>query len=453
MRRGPGRSGRLGLLAAAFLLPAFPLRAQNQFRQPDPALPAEKGLDFRLGDSIFRKLWASPPSSTTASDGLGPLYNARSCNSCHIRAGRGRPPAPGEAAVSLLFRISIPPRTPEHRALLNSGRAGAVAEPRYGRQLQPFSVQGLLAEPRVTTTWREEALTLADGAVVHLRRPEYRLAGSPELPPPDPQAMLSPRLAPPLIGLGLLGAIPEAQILALADPEDRDGDAIRGRPNRVWSQTEGRPMLGRFGWKAGEATLPDQTAAAFSADLGLSTALLPSPSGDCTAAQADCLSAPHGVAGDDEAEVAPALFDLLVQYIGNLAVPPRRGPDTPEVRRGAAIFAGAGCSSCHHPAFTLADGRRVEAYSDLLLHDMGDGLADHRPDWRAGGRDWRTPPLWGLGLTAAVSGGIALLHDGRARSVLEAILWHDGEARGARERVLGLSPNDRAALLAFLDSL
>ncbi|WP_159997912.1 di-heme oxidoredictase family protein, partial [Roseomonas sp. 18066] len=263
---------------------------------------------------------------------------------------------------------------------------------------------------------------------------------------PHPGMQLSPRQAPSLIGLGLLERIPEQAILAPRD--NRDG--IRGRPNYVWSPAERRTAIGRFGWKASEPTLPDQVAVAFANDLGLSTPLLPAPWGGCTAAQPQCRAAPHGLAPGEATEVAPALFDLVLSYIRNLAVPPRRNANSPQVRAGERIFADIGCAACHRP--TLGEG--VAAYTDLLLHDMGPGLADGRPDWRAGGQDWRTAPLWGLGLAATVAGGpVGYLHDGRARSPLEAILWHGGAAQPARDRVPGLSPADRAALLAFLDSL
>lgn len=438
-----------GLLCA--LLLAAPALAQGAFRQPEAALTAEQRFGFRLGEAVFRRLWVSAPASTRHADGLGPLFNARSCQGCHIGNGRGRAPS------GLVARISVPPSVlpfgAEAAARLAAGTLGWIDEPRYGAQLQPFAVQGLAGEPRLVTEWREEAVTLADGTAVPLRRPLHRTEAAPGMPPLHPDAMLSPRLAPPMIGLGLLETVPEAQILALADPADADGDGIRGRPNSVWSAAAGRPVLGRFGWKAGEPDLPRQVASAAALDLGLSTPPRPEPWGDCTPAQPACRAAPHGLAAGQRTELGPALFDLLLHFTRHLAVPPRRDTAAPAVRRGEALFAALGCAACHNPRFTLADGRAIAPYTDLLLHDMGEDLADGRPEWRAGGRDWRTPPLWGLGLTRAVSGETALLHDGRARSALEAILWHGGEARPARERVVGLPAADRAALLAFLESL
>ena len=416
-------------------------RDARAFSLSSATLPFDRQLDFRVGDGVFRKLWVSAPSSTTSSDGLGPLYNARGCQSCHLRDGRGRPPEPGEAASSLLMRI---------------GAADGSPDPVYGGQLQTFGIQGHAAEGRVHPDWTEEAVQLAGGEVAHLRRPHWRIDNW-GYGDPMPGLRLSARIAPPMIGLGLLEAIPEAEIVAQADPEDRNHDGIRGRAAFVPSAFhDGRTMLGRFGWKALAPTMEDQIADAFRADMGLSTTLHPDGFGECTAAQASCREAPDG----GEPEVGPRLFDLTAFYARNLGVPARAAP-TPEVLRGRAIFREIGCSSCHRPSFTTGQvagrpehsGQRIWPYTDMLLHDMGDGLADDRAEGAATGREWRTPPLWGLGFTRAVSGHTQMLHDGRARNALEAILWHGGEAQGARDRVVGLPPADRAALLAFLDSL
>jgi CxxC motif-containing protein (DUF1111 family) len=264
-----------------------------------------------------------------------------------------------------------------------------------------------------------------------------------------------------MIGLGLLEMIDEADIVARADPDDRDGDGISGRPNRVWSMEHGRPMLGRFGWKAARATIRDQTAGAFSGDMGLSTELLPASAGDCTQAEALCRGAPSGADPPHGVEVAPTMFDLVVFYARNLAVPMRRRVDTPEVLRGKEVFYRTGCPACHTPKYvTRADPERPELsrqliwpYTDLLLHDMGPELADGRPEGRASGQEWRTPPLWGIGFTSTVSGHTRFLHDGRARSLLEAVLWHGGEAEAAKQRVVRMTREERDALLAFLASL
>ncbi|WP_137176273.1 di-heme oxidoredictase family protein [Roseomonas sp. AR75] len=427
------------------------------FSQPSANLPLDRLLDFRVGDGVFRKLWVSAPSSTTSSDGLGPLYNARGCQSCHLRDGRGRPPEPGEPASSLLIRLSVPHDRPRPAAPAPDWLPG-TPDQTYGLQLQTFGIAGHPAEGRVVVDWTDDAVPLAGGEAAHLRRPAWRILdwgyGA-----PGPGLMISPRVAPPMIGLGLLEAIPEADIAAGADPEDRDGDGISGRAARVWSAHRGAPALGRFGWKAQAPTMEDQVADAFAADMGLSTRINPAPHGDCTAAQAGCRAAPAGAAAG-ETEVDPRLFDLVSFYARNLGVPARTEPGA-EALRGRAIFHAIGCAACHRPSFVTGaipdrpehSGQRIWPYTDMLLHDMGEDLADSRPEGAADGREWRTPPLWGLGHTQRVSGHTQLLHDGRARSVLEAILWHGGEAKTARDHVVGLAPEDRAALIAFLESL
>lgn len=439
---------------------AKPLNS-SVFSHPSANMRFERQLDFKIGDGIFRKLWASSPSSTRSSDGLGPLYNARSCQSCHLKDGRGRPPAEGEAAVSMFLRLSIPPQSQVDRQALESFTRAVTPEPTYGAQLQTFSVQGLLAEGRMEIRYSDVKVELADDETVTLRKPDYSIADL-NYGPLHPQTMISPRVTPQMIGLGLLEMIPEADILRHADPEDGNHDGIAGLPNRVWSHAHGKPMLGRFGWKAGAATVADQTAEAFAGDLGLSTPLLSKAShGECTAAQRDCLNAPTGNDLHEGIEVPRQMFDLTVFYARNLAVPARRKPNDPAVRRGQALFAAAGCASCHIPSHrTAADavhpeqsGQTIWPYTDLLLHDMGEGLADSRPESRASGRHWRTAPLWGIGLTRTVSGHDFLLHDGRARGVLEAILWHGGEAQPARDRVADMNRQERADLLAFINSL
>ena len=340
-------------------------------------------------------------------------------------------------------------------------RQTVIPEPTYGGQLQNFSIQGVPAEGEMTIAYRETAITLADGQVVGLRAPSYGVSGV-HYGPLHPETMLSPRVAPPVIGMGLLEAIAEADILAGADPEDRDGDGISGRANIVWSDELGRPILGRFGWKAGNPTVSQQAAAAFRGDVGISTPLYPPPHGDCTVAQEVCQDAPHGGASAEHTvEASAALVDLLNFYTRNLGVPARRDIGDPQVLEGKRLFYDANCTGCHTPKFvTRRDSigeeqsfQLIWPYTDLLLHDMGEGLADGRPEGEANGREWRTPPLWGIGLTETVSGHTFFLHDGRARSLLEAILWHGGEAEAAKERVVAMTGEERAALLAFLQSL
>jgi CxxC motif-containing protein (DUF1111 family) len=413
---------------------------------------------------MFRKNWVSAPSSTDASDGLGPLFNSRGCQNCHLKDGRGHPPLTQgihDDSHSMLVRLSVPPAGDEEMAKLASHSVNAIPEPVYGGQLQDLSIQGFKAEGELKIEYQEEPVTIAGGEVVHLRVPAYSIVDL-GYGPLASNVAISPRVAPPMIGLGLLEAIPEQQILAAADPDDADHNGISGRPNQVWSREQKQVMLGRFGWKAGVPTIAQQTAEAAAGDMGLSTTLIPSPSGDCTAKQKACLEAPNGASGKfQDAELGDDLFKLMVFYAHNLAVPPRRKPNDPEVLTGKALFYATGCAGCHRPKFVTGEApdqphlshQLIWPYTDLLLHDMGKGLADDRPEGEASGREWRTPPLWGLGLTETVNGHTLLLHDGRARNVAEAILWHGGEAKAARDSFAKLSKEDRERLIAFVNTL
>ncbi|MEL7303669.1 MAG: di-heme oxidoredictase family protein [Pseudomonadota bacterium] len=436
----------------------------NAFSHASGNMGFARELDFKIGNALFRKLWVSSPASTKSSDGLGPLYNARACQRCHLKDGRGHPPTanwPEDNAVSMLMRLSIPPQTDADREALASGRVGVIAEPTYGTQLQDLAIKGHRGEGRFEITYETLTVTLRGGESVSLRKPTYRITDL-GYGPMHPKTMMSPRVAQPMIGLGLLEAIPAADIEAGADPDDRDGDGISGRAQRTWSRTEQRVMLGRFGWKAGQPTILDQTVDAAFGDMGLGSKLAAQPFGDCTAAQTTCRNAPPGgPATAPGHEFKWPLMKLTAFYSRNLAVPRRRRFDAADVVAGRKVFREIGCASCHTPSWTTgADtpdpylaNQKIWPYTDLLLHDMGEGLADRRPEGRANGREWRTPPLWGIGLTQTVSGHTQFLHDGRARNLTEAILWHGGEAEAARETFRDLSPADRASLIAFLNSL
>ncbi len=424
----------------------------NAFSLPSANLTPVRRLDFSVGNSFFRAPWVIAPSTTTARDGLGPLFNTNACQNCHIKDGRGHPPAANAAsAVSMLLRLSIPAE-PGQEAQLQ--RHGVIAEPTYGGQLQDMAIPGHAPEGRIRLDWQTHRITLADGSEVELRQPKLQLSDL-GYGPLHPQTQFSLRIAPPMIGLGLLEAIADADLLALADPDDQNGDGISGRANQVWDDARGQSVIGRFGWKAGQPTLNQQNAHAFAGDMGLTTSLLPAD--DCTAAQAACQQMPNG----GSPEVSDNILASVLFYSRNLAVPQRRQVDAPQVLKGKALFHQAGCASCHTPKFvTRADaaepelaGQTIRPYSDLLLHDMGPGLADQRPEFLASGQEWRTPPLWGIGLTQQVSGHTQFLHDGRARNLLEAIFWHGGEAQAARDAVSHFSRDEREALLAFLDSL
>jgi CxxC motif-containing protein (DUF1111 family) len=431
----------------------------DAFSQPSANIGFAGELDFKLGNGLFTKTWIAAPASTLASDGLGPLYNARACQDCHVKDGRGHVPVPGDRGVSLFLRIALPGgSTPAQIA----DYIATQPDPVYGGQLQDFASPGQVAEGRMTITYRETPVILADGTTVSLRAPTYTIT-DPAYGPLDPGLMLSPRIAPQMIGLGLLEAIPAADILAREDAEDADGNGISGRANIVMSTEYGIPMLGRFGLKAGVPTIREQTTGAFAGDMGLATRLHADPWGDCTPAQSACRSAPDGQEPGirDALEVDNESLDLVTFYARNLGVPARRMIDDPVVLRGKEIFYSAQCAACHTAKFvtnrlTGQDPQSFQLiwpYTDLLLHDMGAALADNRPEARATGTEWRTAPLWGIGLTNQVSGQTEFLHDGRARSLLEAVLWHGGEGQAARDTVVALPKPDRDALIAFLESL
>ena len=432
----------------------------DAFSQSSRNIPFSDELSFKIGNGLFRKLWVSSPSSTLASDGLGPLFNARSCQRCHIKDGRGHPPEVIDSnSISLLMRVSIPSDYESFTDEIN-GYMATSPDPNYGHQIQDFAVQGHLAEAQIDITYVEDIIVLSEGETVSLRHPTYTLVNG-GYGPLHPDAMLSPRIAPQMIGLGQLEAIPVDDILTLADPYDTNGDGISGRPNIVWSKEFGAPMLGRFGLKAGNPTIRQQTAEAFSGDIGISSPLNPMGAGECTLDQKICQSAIHGDGDVRVFEIDTEILDLVSFYSRNLAVPSRRNVSDPAVLKGKQIFYETGCIACHTPSFVthrLTDQpeqsfQLIWPYTDMLLHDMGEKLADHRPEARATGREWRTPPLWGIGLTEQVSGHTYFLHDGRARSLLEAVMWHGGEAKNQSNAVAAMNKKDRDALITFLESL
>ena len=421
---------------------------------------AEEG-QFKLGNALFRKLWVSSASSTFASDGLGPLFNARGCQNCHLKDGRGRPPEPGEEAVSMFLRLSVPPADAAQQAELDRRDVLLFPEPTYGEQLQTFAVPGLKAEGKMEIAYGSVKKTFADGTVVNLRSPVYTVTDL-AYGEMSGAVMMSPRVAPPMIGLGLLEDIPAEDILSRVDPDDKDGDGISGRANMVPDPATGTIMLGRFGWKSGAPTIRAQSAGAFAGDIGISTELVNRPHGDCTPVQSDCLALPTGEQPARGLSEAPEpVLDLVTFYSQNLGVPQRRDIDQPEVLRGKALFYGAQCTSCHTPKFVTSrdaptEGHKFQLiwpYSDMLLHNMGEGLSDGRPEGDADIYEWRTQPLWGIGLTETVSGHTLFLHDGRARNLTEAILWHGGEAEKSRDAFMQMTQSERNDLLAFLESL
>ncbi|EJM81895.1 putative thiol oxidoreductase [Pseudomonas sp. GM74] len=429
---------------------------QNAFSMPSANLPPSRRVDFSVGNSFFRSPWVIAPSTTTARDGLGPLFNTNACQGCHIKDGRGHPPTPDDVnAVSMLVRLSIPD-APAYAKVIE--QLGVVPEPVYGGQFQDMAVPGVAPEGKVRVDYTAVPIRFKDGTEVELRKPRLNITQL-GYGPMHPDTRFSARVAPPMIGLGLLEAIPDEAILANAQAQAKANNGISGQPNRVWDDARQKTVLGRFGWKAGQPNLNQQNVHAFSGDMGLTTSL--KPFDDCTDAQTACKQAPSGNGPNGEPEVSDNILRLVLFYSRNLAVPARRDVNAPEVLAGKTLFYQAGCQSCHTPKYTTAANAAepelanqvIRPYSDLLLHDMGDGLADNRSEFQASGRQWRTAPLWGIGLTQAVSGHTQFLHDGRARNLLEAVLWHGGEAQAAQQQVLSFNAEQRAALLAFLNSL
>ncbi|WP_417829398.1 di-heme oxidoredictase family protein [Thalassospira sp.] len=437
---------------------------RNVFMHQSANMSFEKRLDFKLGEALFQRLWVTAPTRTKAADGLGPLFNSRACSGCHIRNGRGHPVDENNdeaGATSMLLRLSIPPQTPDQLRDHLDGKLANIPDPVYGGQFQDFSVPGIEAEGRVKVSYQTSEVTLNGGETVELRKPAYEMTNL-AYGPLHPDVMVSARLAPPMIGLGLLEAIPDSTLMAASDPQDEDGDGISGRLNRVWDIAKGEIAIGRFGWKAGMPSLDQQNQNAFQFDIGLSTPLYPDGSGDCTEAQTACINAPNGNDAEfDGLEVHSVMTELVLYYTRNIAPPARRNARDADVLAGAEIFEAIGCASCHTPRYELPEradmpeqsGQVIWPYSDLLLHDMGNDLADHRPEAQASGREWRTPPLWGIGRAQEIDPRARFLHDGRARTLLEAILWHGGEAENARNAVTKMPPSERSQLLAFLKSL
>ncbi|HDY7969685.1 TPA: c-type cytochrome [Vibrio vulnificus] len=425
----------------------------NAFSLPAANLPMSKRLDFSVGNSFFRNPWVSAPASTDARDGLGPLFNTNGCQNCHIKDGRGHPPEKGDShAVSMLVRLSIPALTAEQKkAVITSG---VIPEPTYGGQLQDFALQDQKPEGQISIRYSDVPVTFSDGTTVVLRKPtvENRDLAYGEM---HPQTLLSARVAPPMIGLGLLESIAEETLLQWADEDDLNQDGISGKLNKVWDVQTQSLAIGRFGWKAGQPTLMQQNAAAFNGDLGLTSHLFPQE--NCTDRQDLCRKLPHG----GSPEVSDNILDFVEFYSQHLAVPIRRNVNDPQVKLGETLFVQSGCESCHkqtvktakREALPALSEQTIHPYTDLLLHDMGPGLADNRPEYLANGQEWRTPPLWGIGYTQEVNDHTYFLHDGRARNLMEAVLWHGGEAEAAKQNVLKMSAKERDALIAFLNSL
>jgi len=404
--------------------------------------PAEKS-DFGIGNSLFRLAWVTAGSTTTGRDGLGPYFNANTCANCHFKDGRGRAPLEGELSTGLLLRLSIS-GTDSHGA--------PMPDPIYGGQLQDRALLNQTVKGRYSIIYANISETFADGTIVTLQKPTYQI-NQLGYGPISVNLRISPRVASQIIGLGLLEAIPDADILAVADENDSNGDGISGKANYVYDIASNSTKMGRFGWKANQPNIKQQVAAAFSGDMGITSSLFPNE--NCPPG-VDCGAIPNG----GSPEIEDPNFNRVVLYSQVLAVPARRNYKDQNVLKGKQIFESINCTGCHAPKFVTGShavsalqNQTIRPYSDLLLHDMGTGLADNSPDFLASGSEWRTQPLWGIGLIKTVNGHTNLLHDGRARNIEEAILWHGGEGQNAKEKYKQLSGQERSDLLAFINSL
>jgi CxxC motif-containing protein (DUF1111 family) len=415
------------------------------FADPDAALTPDELDRFSNGQFLFNEQWVQVGPTETANDGLGPLFNADSCVSCHLATGRRFVPPNGPLAEpGLVIRLATPGSDPTTN--------GPVPTENYGDQLQDQAIGANEPEATAFTNYVTQSGFYPDGTPFELIWPtvNVRDRNYGELPG---TTLLSARIGAQMIGMGLLEAITDEDLLALADPTDSNGDGVSGRINMVWNPLTQQHEIGRFGWKSNVATLELQIAQAFSGDLGVTSTLLPDQ--NCSPTQTLCSTEPNG----GTAEVSDERLGDIAFYLRTLAVPEPRTAGNPEAERGSEHFQEFGCATCHTPTLTTGQSpvaalsnREISPYTDLLLHDMGFDMADDRPDFDANGNEWRTPPLWGLGLIP-VDDDRGLLHDGRARTIEEAILWHGGEGARSRNAFTQASAERRAELIAFLESL
>lgn len=430
-----------------------PSAARPSLIVPASTLNSRQKLDFWTGFGFFRDPWVVAPASTTARDGLGPLFNAQSCIACHAGGGRGRSLINNPESVSTILRLGVV-----------SGEGEVTPHPKFGSQLQTRATFPINdgssrrkngayypGEAQIRHTIEKKDVQFKDGTILSLQKLRFELTtlgSDPKLP-----TMISARIAPSLIGLALLETIPVQSLRALEDPDDQDRNGISGRIH--W--TKGA-VAGRFGWKAGQSSVVGQTATAFAQDLGISNPVVENE--NCTDLQQRCLAQRDGADPTEGVEITAALFDLVVFFTAHIAPPPA-APSGPEIDDGRGAFTRVGCGNCHTPSHEVlmtgeSGAEQVESiwpYTDLLLHDMGRDLADALPEGDAGGSEWRTPPLWGLGRSLKISNETGLLHDGRAQNVAEAIAWHDGEGRQSRDLFLNLKEEERTSLVAFVLAL
>lgn len=418
------------MTVAEQLLPFGP----TAFSLADPKINSSDLAKFNYGQGLFHHEWEVFEHANGTQSGLGPLFAANSCASCHIRDGRGQAPAEGQSSPSFVFSVGVP-----------SDEYGRLPDKIYGEQIQMHAV-GARPEGTVRVTYEPFIEVLKDGTQIKLRKPVFHASDLAygEL---EQNAQLAGRLPQQLIGLGYLENVSLSALEQLADPDDLDADGISGRISVLPNGD-----IGRFGWKASLPSVLHQIAKAASSDMGISTPLFPAYAGDCTSEQFECLAASLEQPENKATELDGNEARMLALYSSKLGVPGLRNADKSDVLAGELTFGRIGCNDCHVAKFN--DQQTFPAaYTDILLHDMGDGLSDPTYGQTALAREWRTPPLWGLGYTKEVNGNENYLHDGRARTLVEAIMWHGGEAGGSKEQFRSLAVKERNQLFAFLGSL
>lgn len=436
---------------------------QEVYKQPVPGMSAEDKQRFIKGERVFTNFWIavnnpvipliwdlSQSGPGGGEWGLGPMFMATNCAGCHLNAGRGRAlDASGLRVFQQLVRLSIPGETPH---------GGPKPDPNYGQDIQSFDMvtrsdpDARAGEGEVFIDWVNSNFTFPDGSTIELRKPSVRVENLNFGPLAD-NVMISLRNTQAILGMGYLEAISEKDILKQVEKQKAMG--LNGRPNYVRDDINKKISLGRFGWKANQPSIKQQVASAFLADIGINSAIYPEQS--CTPVQKECLAAISG----KEPELRDELWEPITFWSQSLDVPAQRNREAAEFKTGEKLFESAGCSGCHVPemrtgkyaAVPQLSNKLIRPYTDLLLHDMGPDLADGRPDFKASGSDWRTPPLWGIGLSMQVNASNSFLHDGRARNLLEAIVWHGGEAKTSRDKFIAFTKKQRDELIYFLSSI
>ena len=428
---------------------------KNSFSLSSRNLEEHMRINFLVGNALFERMWEdSSISKNIAKDGLGPFFSARSCESCHINDGRGHIPLTNkEDKISVVIQIS-------QNIAQSNDYIKNIEDDIYGGQISEFAVKDVLKEADIIIDYKYSLEMYEDGRVVELRRPIIKIDNL-NYGDFNESTIFSARIAQPMIGLGLIEHISDQSLLMNEDINDTNNDGVSGKANKVWDIENEKLAIGRFGWKAAQPSVYQQTADAFYHDMGLSNKLYSNPF-NCTSKQVECAKAISGNSEEyDDLEVSNDQLDLVTFYSSQLGVPARRSINAENVKKGKEIFFALNCNSCHVESFTTGDtgshanlnNQIIYPYSDFLLHDMGESLSDGVSEFFAQGSEWRTPPLWGIGLTSIVSDEYGYLHDGRARTIEEAILWHGGEANEIIQNYKKLKKNEVNQLLSFINSL